>query len=634
MFSIYFNQVIVHTAVRSKVPLKKKVQGKRSKSKHHVSQKQSTTAPVVSPVSTKEPLQNSSTNAVTIPAKVTTKVKKRPSKAAESPKKILKKKKKHPTYSEEAQSPTKETEPAKPLRKLKKKSKHKEIIDYSNPEQANHTNTFGKVQKWLLESPIVSSAASQIEHSSKITKIMSKSQSTPEQLALNQRSPNGTKTKSKTNSVSNLNEKVRLQVVYKPPFKFSLKLSKNESSVKTQVANGSVNKRKLRMDRKRSTAVANAASDEIQRSRRTALLIRSNTDETANQLATQIISEPNYETINSKLPKHQRQQSLQEAPTYENINFPSTSNLMDAPICNPTASPIINTATFKINKSASGGNIKNRNLPVVATPMGSRKTASQKGSNHNINQLCGTNGSGSGGSTNNTRDRRSSITNSNTNLANKFGGSAQNLMRSSTTNLSKNCSNYEIKRRGSAAPHDMNRSSTTNLNKYHRQGSNSNLRRGSSNVDLNLMGEELSHNPNGAGGAGGSGSGGKSSSRKNSVNSKSSNLPRTFSNSNLQPNPSKNASSRRDSFNNNIPRASLNSNNFQRQTSLNMKPTSSTSNRTLIDDINSKRPQTSSCDNSKKKFEWPKMLSTDSDNILPSDLEVMVSDVENLVSDR
>lgn len=629
------------------------MRGERSKTKHHHSQKSAQNVAASTPkqtiVTTKDAAPNTSTNIIAIPAMVASKVKKSSSKATDTPRKMLKKKKRRPSSAEDSGAEkdcAENTIPIKPSRQLKKKSKHKEIIDYSNPEQAHHTNTFGKVQKWLLESPIVAGAASQIEHSSKIGKIMSKSQSTPEQLALNQRSPNGTKTKTKTKSVNNLNEKVRLQVVYKPPFKFSLKLSKNDSSVKTHVLGSSINKskRKSRMDRKRVQAAASATVDELQRSRRTALLIRSNTEEIANQLGNDIVNEPNYETLNSKLPKHQRQHSLPvDAPTYENISFQSTANLMDAPLSNVT-SPVINTATFKINKSASGGNINKRNLPVISTPVmnNSRKTSQPNQLSHSNNNS-------------RERERRSSVSNSNSNLANKFGGSAQNLIRSSTTNLAKNSSNYEIKRRGSAAPHDMNRSSTTNLNKYHRQnsgnGSNSNLRRGNSNVDLNIF-----EHSGGGGGVVGVANDRKSHSRKNSVNSKS-NLPRTFSNSNLQnninsscinnnpsnasSNPkslSSTTSSRRDSFNN-IPRASLtNNNNFHRQTSLNVKPSTSTSmstNRMLVDELNSKRPQTSSCDSSMKHFEWPKLLSShDNDNILPSDLEVMVSDVENLVSDR
>lgn len=571
--------------------------------------------------------QNSSTNAATsptIPVNGLPVLKHLSSKRlqkspTDSPKKLLKKKKKRP--SSEESTPKKEAEPptpVKPSRKPKKKSKHKEVIDYSNPE--NHTNTFGKVQKWLLESPIVSSAASQIEHASKISNIMSKSQSTPDHLTSAQRSPSNPKMKSTTN----LNDKVRLQVVYKPPFKFSLKFSKNDPSVKTKVIGIDKSKRSNgRVDRKR-----NSLEDPI-RARRAALLIRSTMDDTNNQMVIDFTDEPMYETLNPKVnpPQHQRQKSLTMAgdgmPNYENLPSSSTANLIDLSLTNSTSSPI-NTATFRVNKSASGSNLTHRNLPVVATPVlnKSRRQGSQKGSQQNL-----TNTSSSG--------RRSSIGTS-SNLI-KFDGSSQNLTRSSTTNLTKNRQDG-IKRRAS----DMNRSSTTNLNKYHRQhsgqSSSTNLRRGGSNMDVNA-GEEYPHCV--------SSNERKAHSRKNSVNGSKSNLPRTYSNTNLMSVGPLPGPSRRESFNNNIPRASLinttssNSNNqFSRQISLSVKPTLlSQKSRLLIDELNKNRPQTSSCDSSMfKNFEWPKVLTTQRslpvNDGVPSDMEVMVSDVENLVNDR
>ena len=383
--------------MRTKVPLKKKVRGERTK-------KSSSKA---SALPQKENIQpNSSANAATsptLPVSIFPVLKpsssKRQQKLTDSPRKLLKKKMKRP--SSEESTPKKEAEtPTKPSRKFKKKSKqNKEVIDYSNPD--NHTNTFGKVQKWLLESPIVSSAASQIEHASKISNIMSKSQSTPEHLMATQRSPSNTKTKSTTN----LNDKVRLQVVYKPPFKFSLKFSKNDPSVKTKVIGIDKSKRNGRVERKRNSI------EDPNRSRRTALLIRSATEEINKHLVNDLVDEPLYETLNPKLnpPQHQRQKSLtmphDGMPNYENIPSSSTANLIDLSLTNSTTSPI-NSATYRVNKSASGGNITNRNLPVVVTPvMGrNRRSPSQKGSHQN---LTNTSGSGSG-----SRERRSSIGNS------------------------------------------------------------------------------------------------------------------------------------------------------------------------------------------------------------------------------
>jgi disintegrin and metalloproteinase domain-containing protein 10 len=610
--------------VRTKVPLKKKVRGERKK-------KVSSKAPALP--QKENILPNSSANAATsptLPVAILPVLKasssKRQQKSTDSPRKLLRKKKKQRPSSEES-TPKKEVEqnlPIKPSRKPKKKSKHKEVIDYSNAD--NHTNTFGKVQKWLLESPIVSSAASQIEHASKISNIINKSHSTPEHLTNMQRSPSNPKMKSATN----LNDKVRLQVVYKPPFKFSLKFSKNDPNVKTKVIGIDKSQRKGRNERQRNSL------EDPKRSRRTALLIRSATEEINNQLVSELHDEPMYETLNPKANplQHQRQKSLtmpvDSNPNYENIPSSSTANLIDLSLTNSSTSPVINTATFRVNKSASGSNINNRSLPVIATPVMSKNrwTASQRGSQQNL-----TNSSGSGG-----RERRSSIENS-TNLI-KFGGSSQNLTRSSTTNLTKNRQDG-VKRRAS----DMNRSSTTNLNKYHRQhsghGSSTNLRRGGSNMDVNAGDEYHTVSSNER----------KANSRKNSVTTKDSmgsksNIPRTYSNSNLMSATQLSGSSRRESFNNNIPRASLinttssnASNQFNRQISLNVKPTPlSQQSRLLIDELNKNRPQTSSCDSSMfKHFEWPKVLTTQRSlpvNDNQSDMEVMVSDVENLVNDR
>lgn len=623
----------MHTAVRSKVPLKKKARG--------VSKKKTKT---ITTSGKENVLPNTSTNVATSPTfpvmampSLKALAKRQQKSTSDSPRKLLKKKTKKRQTSSEESSPKKEADisptPTKPTRKHKKKAgkQPKEVIDYSNPE--SHSNTFGKVSKWLLESPIVSTAASQIEHASKISNIMSKSQSNPEHLAniQQQRSPSNTKMKSTTN----LNDKVRLQVVYKPPFKFSLKFSKKDPSVKTKVigidkskrSNGRVNKR-------------NSIEDPT-RSRRAALLVRSATEEISKNLVNELVEEPIYETLNPKInqPQYQRQKSSTMPndvnSNYENVPSSSTANLIDLSM---TTSPVINTATYRVNKSASGGNINNRNLPIVGTPVlagKSRRTSSNKGSQQNLSNT----NTSSGG-------RRSSISNSSSNLT-KLGGSSQNLVRSSTTNLSK--SRHDgIKRRAS----DMNRSSTTNLNKYHRQhsnhnGSSNNLRRGDSNMDINAVFDD----PQGS-----SSNERRNHSRKNSINmsgSKSNlNLPRTSSNSNLMASGPVAGSSRRESFNNNIPRASLvvnpmnntggNSSNFFSR-HMNMKPTQllSQHSRHLLEEVNKNRPQTSSCDSSMfKNFEWPKVLTTQrsvpatNDN-LGSDMEVMVSDLdnENLVTD-
>ncbi|KAJ8968654.1 hypothetical protein NQ314_002195, partial [Rhamnusium bicolor] len=124
----------------------------------------------------------------------------------------------------------------------KKKKKKKEIIDYSSVQadidgkkglistEVVHNpitpdaDPVGKVQNWLLKSQYA----------------LPKSKSTPVGLTdKTRRSPHKRPTirprtdKSKSHSVGNIpgeKEKVRLQVVYKPPFKFSVKLRKPEKT--------------------------------------------------------------------------------------------------------------------------------------------------------------------------------------------------------------------------------------------------------------------------------------------------------------------------------------------------------------------------------------------------------------------
>ncbi|XP_059610319.1 uncharacterized protein LOC132257444 [Phlebotomus argentipes] len=502
------NGVIVHTAVRTKVPLKKKVRGERSKKSKLTNQ-----------VADGQP----STSQKTKPSK-------RVAKSRESPKKVIKAKKKTrvsaPVVAEEQQQKPLVTELSTKRQKKDKKT-HKEIIDYSNRTE-NHSNTFSKVHKWLLESPIVSQPVTQVQHSGKVANLMSKSQSTPERLT--QRSPK------KTKSVGNLNDKVKLQVVYKPPFKFSLKLSKNQS-VKTHVIGNRVgrNARKVvgRIDKKR-VGVLNVDPDTTRR--RTALLIRTEEVPKEEEPVIKAPSEPNYETVEG------------EAPFYENVNTG------------------INTATFRVAKSSSGGHVDSLN----------------RTSSHKSNSLGGSSGSNTLETTMRSRGR-SAMRGSATNLSMKdWRGSGQNLtrhsgeglMRSSTTNLMSRC-----REEGSLGRERSHRLSSGTLN-----------------IDDASM---------------------QRRSRKNSTASVAKvPISRAASNSNL-----KIPSLRRGSIGN-IPRASLNAS-YTRQNSL-QAPRSSVQ--------ASARPHTSGCDDA-TPFEWPPVKRA-REEPLPSDLEVMCSDVENLVHDR
>lgn len=626
-------QVIVHTAIRTKVPFKKKVRGERghksssSKPKATVGGKTipsgsagatagNSAAIISSAAATTVVMTNTSGG-------VNTKLFKRQTlNPSDISKKGAKKKKRvaAPVVDEDQHKiqPTTDATPLKTKNQKKSKSKHKEVIDYS---KQNHSNTFGKVQKWLLESPIVAQPAAaegitstaEVEHASKVRNIMSKSQSTPERLAL--RSPK------KVQSVSNLNDKVKLQVVYKPPFKFSLKLSKN-SAVKTKVLGGggggvSRNKRKTRTDKVSQETAALAAAIG---GRRTGLLVRTTSITDNNsvmpttmaatvqqpqsvlQQAVNNTGEPNYETLNSK---------RDVVPVYENVNVASK----DA---------IINSATFRINRSASGSNItKQLNHSMSSPHQFSHSSSSSKarGSSSNINLI-----SAASGGQSSSADLSCG--------ANTQFGSSQNLIRSSTTNLSKtNRNSFDIKRGGQ----DLSRSSTTNLSKDRRHGSHANLYRqrnagGGSNGNLQF--DEIPPS---------------SRSRKNSNSMKQSqspdstasktSIPRVPSNSNL-----KIPSLRRGSISN-IPRANLKTNSFNQHSRFNGPLTPQQQQQQhqhhqakrngTADQISIGRPHTSDCTDG-TQFEWPQRYIADKmskDEPLPSDLEVMVSDVENLVND-
>lgn len=210
-------QVTVHPAVRSKLPLRSKVREAKLQNKKR----------------RRDPKNNNNNN---------------------SPKKqktLLKKKKKRVSAAvgaEEAQGKTNDAMIEAPSSKVKKspqhvvnnkkKKKKKEVIDYSigQEEGTNNllnsdgktnilavadTDPFGKVQNWLLRS-----------HSA-----LPKSKSTPagfvtreHQHKMRTARVEKTKTVSVGNLTSENKDKVRLQVIYKPPFKFSLKLRKPDKT--------------------------------------------------------------------------------------------------------------------------------------------------------------------------------------------------------------------------------------------------------------------------------------------------------------------------------------------------------------------------------------------------------------------
>lgn len=369
-----------------------------------------------------------------------------------------------------------------PQAKAKSSPKHNEVIDYSM--DSSKLSAFGKVHQWLLDSPNTKVPSSSSTNSQELENLpakarqISKSQSTP--TGLTQRPPK------KVKSVSNLNDKVKLQVVYKPPFKLSLKLSKN-SAVKTKVMNNTNNAiesgrthRNGRIDKTRKVRTANN-----EKSHRTALLIRSRDgNDTDKGLLFNL--KPNRSSPEDRqqlMPTEQKRESLNSHADHQ-LNDAITANSDENSTFNH---PPIDTGTYRINKSASGSNIKNNihTLNDIDCPIKRRdsKTSSRRASLANsfiVRPLNAENSSMSITSNSNninsnvrpSTENHSNISSnrgSTSNLNKEFRNSHK-LMRSSTTNLSKNRSNrnsFDKKHRYD----NIKRSSTTNLSKDRHHGS-------------------------------------------------------------------------------------------------------------------------------------------------------------------
>lgn len=484
------NGVIVHTAVRTKVPFKKKVRGERSSSSNNPANSNGNKSKVGGSKITKNANKSShihnrgskvnSTNNANLPANTTATANATNAGAVGEVKKPIRTKKNRVSGSAgksahnvinavvNAEKASQEN-----LKKSKKKKHNKEIIDYSSRTgpgiggaPINHTNTFGKVQKWLLESPIVAQPLSHIEHSSKVRKVMSKSQSTPERLVQ--------KTPTKSKSMGNLsNEKVKLQVVYKPPFRFALRLSKN-TKVKTHVMGNISNnkfKRHSRTDNKRSSGShqmdgsggAGSGSGSGgggvkalgEKTKRAALLLRSNNDED-NQILT--LNEPNYETLNPKTAP-----SKMENPFYENMKFIQTNEKRHS---DPSVAADSGTA------SASGGSVTNSvkrsssksNLEAHQQPQHFQRSSSSS------NPFAAMDSS---------RNSRKLSESNADNLSRNFG-STQNLINSSQSNLSKTKKRSSLNLKTTLNKNGKDPPLSSNMPATKRSNSNMNLRRDSS----------------------------------------------------------------------------------------------------------------------------------------------------------
>lgn len=577
------------------MPLKKKVRGERSKSSKSKGTKKATGA-TVKPKLSAEAKESGGAGAATTTGVIASGVVKR-------------------------NKSTDEMVAPKRQKKVKAAAK-KEIIDYSKRLDNGgggkaDMSAFGKVQQWLLESP---SNATDIDRGSVLSevntgdavkqptttedKLIRKSVSTPERL-VNGNGSNAVKMKA-VGIPRGSPEKVKLHVVYKPPFKFSLKLAKKPLTATTTTVTALPRKKRNakannRLDGKNRIGIMSSSSQDkstVLRKNRLALLIR--TDEPDNE-----------DSDKQQLHKDVELEKPLSAPVYENVNLDPTP---------------VNAATFRIKKSASGSKVPDHSLNTVHSSHSSNKSNTKH------------------------RNRDSSMEDRSSRslqrreadaaLLRQFGGSSGNLvLRSSTTNLAKmqqqNVSNQDFQKNQKGRNSlNMQRQNSTPVDFKRISGSNSNVLLGRTNATATNVANNLQNNVilfkklstsntnlakfsdeflaqkslsntslNKHG----------SESRRTSTGGSSAKRRSSVQNNQGANNKSNRNSLRRSSIGgNNIPRASLKS----RPRGSGQPP--------LPQPL---RPHTASCDTA-KPFEWKPRL----DEPLASDLEVFCSDVENVLA--
>ncbi|CAK1545924.1 unnamed protein product [Leptosia nina] len=204
------DQMIVHTAVRSKLPLKKKValRTRAYRSKKEQSSKQGDKASPAHAAKTnnkskRKPPPQPKVDDIQVTKEATAVV---TNAEGKSPKHVILSKHKGKVKK----------------RKVKVK---KETIDYSSMQKhpsspTKDTEALTKVQKWLLSSPQPT--------------VIPKSKSIPVNLTerTHRPVPKGSRKTRPSKSATNLfsGEKARLQVVFKPPFRFSVKICKSDKT--------------------------------------------------------------------------------------------------------------------------------------------------------------------------------------------------------------------------------------------------------------------------------------------------------------------------------------------------------------------------------------------------------------------
>lgn len=346
--------------------------------------------------------------------------------------------------------------------KLKSSTKAKDILNYTKRASTDDdkVNSFGKVQQWLLESPTQATSALQELDQLDKSRPICKSQSQTHNLSSTQRSPK------KVKSLSNLQEKVKLQVVYKPPFKLSLKLSTN-SAVQTRVANPNTgetsrNRRAARADKNRKLTSVNE-----KKKPRTALLLQSKSGRDNDDVGFRL--KPNHRRTEDRqqlMPTERKQETLElkAEQSGSNMNRGAISDEKTFAIGKLIESSPVNTDTFKISKTSSGTKLLSNSINAlneIDNPPSSLPTAECKLNGHrssfinnfrNSNVGGGGSSSGGGGGSSDHGYFAAPSRSSTSNLTKDL----HKITRSSTTNLSKNLSHrnsFDVKQHFPDANH-------------------------------------------------------------------------------------------------------------------------------------------------------------------------------------
>lgn len=449
----------MHAAIRTKVPLKKKVRGERSKTKRSSAlknaesssknvEKATAAAGVTAAVAAVPTTSNSKSK--TLKRSIEKHTKKIRSRKTADGTRTEGKTSKNPLASTMAKVKSSRS-------KSKSSTKAKEILNYTKRASVDEDklNAFGKVQQWLLDSPTQATSALQELDQLDKNRPMCKSQSQTHNLSSTQRSPK------KVKSLSNLQEKVKLQVVYKPPFKLSLKLSKN-SAVQTRVANPnpvetSRNRRAARVDKARK-----ASGLTEKKKPRTALLLQSKSGRDDVDHGFRLKSNHRRTEDRQQLMPAERKQDTLELKAEQQSTGSQNSRCAINDEKNASGKLIetnpVNTDTFKISKTSSGTKLLSNsssalneidNPPSLSIGIENGKTSNIGHRNSFINNI-----------RNSGTDYASSYAPNRSSTSN-LTKDLHKITRSSTTNLSKNQSHrnsFDVKQQNF---HDVNRSNST-----------------------------------------------------------------------------------------------------------------------------------------------------------------------------